>query len=64
MFYAQALEQQKAANDAAVKKAVGDLQAQKTDTNQSYANMFKQLYVDKMKNQKNIGQQMAAQDLI
>ena len=61
--YAQALAQQQAANQAGVQKAVGSLEAQKKSTDQSYANMFKQLYLDKMKAKKNIGQQMAAQGL-
>lgn len=61
--YAQALAQQQAASQAGVQKAVGSLEAQKKSTDQSYANMFKQLYLDKMKAKKNIGQQMAAQGL-
>ena len=61
--YAQAAAQQKAANDAAVQKAVNDLEAQKTDTNQSYAQMLRQLYINKMNGQKNMDQQLAAQGI-
>ncbi|MBR1897232.1 MAG: hypothetical protein IJ822_10660 [Pyramidobacter sp.] len=57
---AQALEQQRAANEAAVQKAVNSLQSQKTDTEAQYADLFRQLYVDKMRTQKNLGQQLAA----
>lgn len=59
--YAQALAAQQEANRANVQKAVGSLQDQKRDTETSYANMFRQLYLNKMKSQKNIGQQLAAQ---
>ena len=59
--YAQALAAQQEANRANVQKAVGSLQGQKRDTETSYANMFRQLYLNKMKSQKNIGQQLAAQ---
>lgn len=60
-LYAQALAAQQEANRANVQKAVGSLQDQKRDTETSYANMFRQLYLNKMKSQKNIGQQLAAQ---
>ena len=59
--YTQALAAQQEANRANVQKAVGSLQDQKRDTETSYANMFRQLYLNKMKSQKNIGQQLAAQ---
>lgn len=61
--YSKALEQQQAANKANVEKAVSTLNAQKTSTDKSYADMFKQLYLEKMKAKKNIGQQMAAQGI-
>lgn len=61
--YAQAAAQQKAANDAAVQRAVNDLEAQKTDTNRSYAQMLRQLYINKMNGQKNMDQQMAARGI-
>ena len=59
--YAEALKQQQAANQAGVDKAVNALESQKKDTDQNYANLFKQLYLNKMAAKKNIGQQMAAQ---
>ena len=59
--YAEALKQQQAANRAGVDKAVNELEGQKKDTDHSYANLFKQLYLNKMAAKKNIGQQMAAQ---
>jgi len=58
--YAQALAAQKAATAAGVEKATNSLNAQKEDVNNEYADMYRQLYIDKMNNQKNIGQQMAA----
>lgn len=58
--YAQALAQQQAANEAAVQKAVNSLESRKTSTDQQYADLFRQLYVDKMRTQKNLGQQLAA----
>ena len=58
--YAQALQAQQAAQQAAVQKAVNTLESQKTDTTNQYNDLFRQLYINKMKNQKNIGQQMAA----
>jgi len=61
--YAQALAEQKAAQEAAVQQAVNTLESQKADTTNSYSDLFRQLYINKMKNQKNIGQQMAAQGI-
>lgn len=59
--YAAALAAQQKAQQAAVDKAVSTLNGQKQETNRSYADMFKQLYAQKMNAKKNIGQQMAAQ---
>ena len=59
-LYQQQLATQKAAQEAAVKKAVSGLESQKTSTDQQYADLFRQLYVNKMKNQKNLDQQLAA----
>ena len=59
--YARALAEQKAAQDAAVKRATDALSAQRASTNGSYADLFRQLYIDKMNAQKNIDQRMAAQ---
>lgn len=58
--YAEALAEQQRAKQAAVDKAVGSLNTQKQTTNTAYADMFRQLYLDKMKNQKNIDQRLAA----
>ncbi|MBR3560703.1 MAG: hypothetical protein IKN81_04145 [Oscillospiraceae bacterium] len=56
----QALEQQRQAQEAAVQKAVNALEAQKTDTDAQYADLFRQLYIDKMRNRKNLDQQLSA----
>ncbi len=58
-LYAQALAAQQAANDAAVKQAVGRLRAQKDETDSSYADLFRQLYLNKMRDAKNIDQLLA-----
>lgn len=58
--YAEALAEQQRAKQAAVDKAVGSLNTQKQTTDTAYADMFRQLYLDKMKNQKNIDQRLAA----
>ena len=62
-MYAQALANANKITDANVTRAVGDLESQKSTTNQSYANMFKQLYRDKKNSQKNINQQLAHQGI-
>ena len=59
--YSQAMLALISANNASVERAVNDLQAQKTQTEQSYTDLFRQLYRQKKNAQKNIGQQMAAQ---
>lgn len=61
--YTAAYNNAKKANDAAVNKAVNDLNAQKVSTDQSYANLFRQLYLDKMKAKKNVNQQLASQGI-
>lgn len=61
--YQQALAQQQAANNLAVQKAVGDLQTQKQSTDNSYANLFRQLYINKMNAKKNEDQKLAAQGI-
>ena len=61
--YSAALRQQQAANAANVEKAVGTLEGQKTSTEKSYADMFRQLYINKMQAKKNLNQQMAAQGI-
>lgn len=59
----QYLNQQKAANDAAVQQAINSINQQKTASEQSYANLFRQLYINKMLARKNLDQEMAAQGL-
>jgi len=59
--YRAAQAAQKAAIQAAVDQSVNSLNAQKTTTTQDYADAYRQLYLNNMKSQKNIGQQMAAQ---
>ncbi len=61
--YDQAQKAQEAANRAAVDRAVNDLEAQKTDTNNSYSDLFRQLYINKMNSQKNLDQKLAAQGI-
>lgn len=58
--YSQALEQLKALTDASTQQATNGYNAQKDQVNQSYSDMFRQLYIDRENNRKNIGQQMAA----
>ena len=58
--YQQQLAAQKAAQEAAVQKAVNSLETQKASTDQQYSDLFRQLYVDRMKSQKNLNQQLAA----
>lgn len=62
-MYAQALKNSQAATDASVKKAVGELEAQKASMNQGYADLFKQLYQEKKGTEKNIDQQLAHQGI-
>ena len=61
--YSQALTAQKKATDAAVQKTVNDLTAQKETTNQSYANLFRQLYQNKMMSKKNMNERLASQGI-
>jgi hypothetical protein len=60
-LYASALAAQQRAQQANVNKAVSTLQGQKQATDRSYADLFRQLYKEKMNAQKNIDQKMAAQ---
>lgn len=59
--YAQALAEQKAAQEAAVNKAVNGLEGQKEDVSTAYSDLYRQAYIDKMNAQKNINQRLAAQ---
>ena len=58
--YQQMLAQQQAAQAAAVQKAVNALENQKTSTDAEYSDLFRQLYINKMNNRKNLDQQLAA----
>ena len=58
--YEQALAEQKAAKQAAVDQAVGRLSLQRDNTKTSYADMFRQLYLNRMNNEKNLNQRLAA----
>ena len=59
----QAAEAERAAKIASVEAAVGRLNAQKGELNNSYDAMQRQLYINREKNKKNIQQQMAAAGL-
>ena len=61
--YADAAAQQQKANNASVNSAINALNRQKESTNQSYQDVYRQLYIDKMNAQKNMGQRLAAQGL-
>ncbi len=57
------LANQRKATDAAVNRAVQELGAQKDSTNVSYANLFRQLYLNKMRDKRDLDQQLAAQGI-
>lgn len=59
-MYDELLQQQQAAQQAAVDQAVNDLNGQKTGLDQSYADLYRQLYLDRRRAEKNLPQQMAA----
>lgn len=61
--YAKILAEQQRAQQAAVQQAVNGLEAQKTTTNDTYNQYFRQAYIDKMNAQKNINQRLAAQGI-
>ena len=58
--YQKLLSEQKAAQDAAVQQAVNALESQKSSTDAQYSDLFRQLYINKMKNRKNLDQRLAA----
>ena len=58
--YQQMAAQQEAARAAAVQKAVNALESQKASTDAQYSDLFRQLYIDRMRGQKNLNQQLAA----
>jgi len=57
------LSAQKSATDAAVQRAVNDINLQKKNTDLSYADLFRQLYINKMRTKKDLDQQLAAQGI-
>ena len=57
--YRQIAAQQQAAQEAAVRKAVNALESQKASTDAQYSDLFRQLYIDRMRGQKNLNQQLA-----
>lgn len=58
--YDQVAQQQAAAQQAAVDQAVNSLTGQKTQIEQSYDDLYRQLYLDRRRAEKNLPQQLAA----
>ena len=54
------MEHQQAAQAAAVQQAVNTLESQKSSTDAQYSDLFRQLYINKMKNRKDLDQRLAA----
>ena len=59
-MYQEAQAQQEAAQKAAVEQAVNELEGQKGDIVQSYDDLYRQLYLDRRRAEKNLPQQLAA----
>lgn len=59
-YYDQIAAQQEAAQRAAVSQAVNQLSGQKGDVEQSYDDLYRQLYLDRRMAEKNMPQQLAA----
>lgn len=59
-LYRQQLAAQRSAQDAAVRRAVNSLKGQRAEVEAQYADLFRQLYLDRMKNGKNLDQKLAA----
>ena len=59
-YYDQIAAQQQAAQQAAVDQAVSQLSGQKGDIEQSYDDLYRQLYIDRRMAEKNLPQQLAA----
>ena len=57
--YTAALQRLRDMTDAQVKQATSGYESQKETVNRSYADMFRQLYIDRENSRKNLGQQMA-----
>ena len=58
--YDQIAAQQEAAQRAAVEQAVNGLESQKSGIEQSYDDLYRQLYLDRRRAEKNLPQQLAA----
>ena len=58
--YAETLKRLREQMDAEVKQVTSAYEKQKDDVNRSYADMFRQLYIDRENSRKNMDQQMAA----
>lgn len=58
--YAQIQAEQERAKRAAVEQAIGSLTQQKGEVGQGYADLFRQLYIDRRMAEKRLPQQMAA----
>ena len=54
------LARQRKAQEAAVEKAVNALESSRQDTQAQYSDLFRQLYLDKMRSRKNLDQKLAA----
>lgn len=61
--YSSAYEAQRAENEAAVQRAVGQLTAQKTSVNESYDDYARQAYRDKMSAERDIDQYLGARGI-
>lgn len=59
-YYNQIATQQQAAQQAAVNQVVNQLSGQKGDIEQSYDDLYRQLYIDRRMAEKNLPQQLAA----
>lgn len=59
-MYDEIMAQQEAAQKAAVEQAVNQLEGQKGDIVQSYDDLYRQLYLDRRRAEKNLPQQLAA----
>ena len=58
--YSAALRQLKTLTDAKTRQTTSAYDAEKSKVNRSYADMFRQLYIDREQSKKNLAQQMAA----
>lgn len=58
--YNQILSQQQAAQNAATQQAINSLTGQKSDIEQSYDDLYRQLYLERRRAEKNLPQQLAA----